>query len=188
MSDQYKNMADYELVALYKQTSNQEYLAVLYQRYADLVFGVCFKYLKNADAAADAGLDIYEQLVQKVLKHDIEIFKGWLHTLSRNHCLMQLRSQKNKYTVELPDHLMQLEETVHLNGIMAKEAHLNQLEGCLDLLKPDQQKVVRLFYLEEKCYQDISKETDLEWNKVRSLIQNGRRNLKICMEEHGISN
>lgn len=160
-------------------------LAILYQRYADLVFGVCLKYLKDADAAADAGLDIYEELVNKVIKHDIGYFKGWLHTLTRNHCLMKLRSQKNKRTVDLPGHLMQTEDTVHLNGVMEREDHLNRLEGCIELLNPDQKKVVQLFYLEEKCYNDITALTGLEWNMVRSHIQNGRRNLKLCMDQYG---
>ncbi len=169
----------------YKKTGDQVLLATLYQRYSDLVFGVCMKYLKDPDAAADAGLDIYEELVTKVLKHEIEYFKGWLHTLTRNHCLMKLRSQKNKRTVDLPDHLMQTEETVHLNGVMEKEDQFNRLEGCIEQLNPEQKKVVQLFYLEEKCYNDITSITGLEWNMVRSHIQNGRRNLKLCMEQHG---
>ena len=184
--ESYYNLPDHELVTMYKQTTDQHLLAALYQRYADLVFGVCLKYLKDSDAAADAGIDIYEELVFKVLKHEIENFKGWLHALSRNHCLMKLRSQKNKRTVGIEDHLMQIEEPVHLNGIMEKEAHLNQLHVCIEQLNLDQKKVVQLFYLEEKCYNEIVASTGLEWNAVRSHIQNGRRNLKICIEQNGI--
>jgi RNA polymerase sigma-70 factor (ECF subfamily) len=173
-------------VQLYKQHGDQRYLATLYQRYADLVFGVCLKYLKDSEAAADAGLDIYEELVQKLLKHEVTHFKAWLHTLTRNHCLMKLRSAKGKRIVELPEHLMQSDEAVHLNGVLEKEAHLTQMEKCLEQLNSDQQKTVRLFYLEEKCYNDIVAITGLEWNMVRSHIQNGRRNLKNCMEANGI--
>ena len=42
---------------------------------------------------------------------------------------------------------------------------------------------IRLFYLEGKCYNEIVEITGQEWNQVRSLIQNGRRNLKNCMEK-----
>lgn len=185
--ESYHHLADQELVVRYKQMADQRLLAILYQRYTDLVFGVCLKYLKDPDAAADAGLDIYEELVHKVLKHEIENFKGWLHTLSRNHCLMKLRRYKNKHTVSLQDHLMQIEENVHLEDIMKKEAHLDRLHGCIERLNPDQKKVVELFYLEDKCYNDIVALTGLEWNTVRSHIQNGRRNLKICIEQNEIS-
>jgi len=51
---------------------------------------------------------------------------------------------------------------------------------------PDEQKQsIQLFYLENKCYNEIVEETGIDWGKVRSLIQNGRRNLKICMEKNG---
>lgn len=180
----YQQLSDTELIALYKQSEDQQVLAILYQRYADLVFGVCLKYLKNVDDAMDAGTDIYEQLVKKVAKHEIENFKGWLHTLSRNHCLMKFRSEKNKRMVELPENLVQIEEAVHLNSEMGKEIQFKELEGCIERLNTDQKRVVELFYIQEKCYNDIVNETGIPWNTVRSQIQNARRNLKICMEEH----
>jgi RNA polymerase sigma-70 factor (ECF subfamily) len=43
-----------------------------------------------------------------------------------------------------------------------------------------------LFYLQGKCYNQVAAETGIEWNKIRSHIQNGRRNLKICMEKKNI--
>ena len=39
------------------------------------------------------------------------------------------------------------------------------------------------FTFKNKCYKEIAEATGIELNKVRSFIQNGRRNLKICMEE-----
>ena len=186
LSATYQQLPDDELVQQYKQQKDQQLLAVLYQRYSGLVFGVCLKYLKDAEAAADASLDIYEELVQKVVKYEIDNFKGWLHTLTRNHCLMKLRSGKGKQTVELPEAVMQSEETVHLEEVMEKEANLTQLEACIDKLIAEQKQVVQLFYLQEKCYNDITTLTGLPWNTVRSHIQNGRRNLKICMEQYAL--
>jgi RNA polymerase sigma factor (sigma-70 family) len=77
---------------------------------------------------------------------------------------------------------MQSEENVHLNGELEKEENLKKLEYCLGTLSDEQRKVVKLFYLDGKCYNEIVELTGMEWNQVRSLIQNGRRNLKICME------
>jgi RNA polymerase sigma-70 factor (ECF subfamily) len=37
--------------------------------------------------------------------------------------------------------------------------------------------------MEGKCYNEIVELMGQEWNQVRSFIQNGRRNLKICMEK-----
>ena len=179
-----QSATDLELVALYKKSGELSVLGVLYERYMDLVYGVCLKYLKEGEAAKDATMQIFEELVLKLHKYEVENFKSWLHTLAKNHCLMQLRTPKNLKMVEFNTELMQTGEDVHLNGIFQKEEQLKQLEQCLETLTVEQKQSVELFYLQNKCYKEISEITGTEWNKVRSLIQNGRRNLKICMEKN----
>lgn len=98
---------------------------------------------------------------------------------------MALRTPKNMKTVEFKGELMQTEENLHLNGILEKEENFRKLEDCLGSLAAEQRDSIRLFYLEGKSYNEVASQTGLEWNKVRSLIQNGRRNLKNCMETTG---
>jgi RNA polymerase sigma-70 factor (ECF subfamily) len=177
-------LPDIDLVTLFKTSGDMEVLAVLFQRYMELVYGVCFKYLKNQEAAKDAVMQIFEELVDKLKKHEVDNFKSWLYTLSRNYCLMQLRTPKNLKTIEFKTDVMQSEEEAHLNGVMLKEENLQKLERCLQTLSAEQKVSVELFYLQNKCYKEIAEQTGLDWNKVRSYIQNGRRNLKICMEKN----
>jgi RNA polymerase sigma-70 factor (ECF subfamily) len=176
-------LPDRELVSLFRTSGNMEVLAVLFQRYMDLLYGVCLKYLKQPEPAKDAVMQIFEELVAKLPKHEVDNFKSWLYTLAKNYCLMQLRTPKNLKTTEFNPDGMQLEEEMHLNGIQVKEENLQKLERCLQTLSPEQKKAVELFYLQNKCYKEIAEATGIEWNKVRSFIQNGRRNLKICMEK-----
>lgn len=96
---------------------------------------------------------------------------------------MQLRTPKNMKTVEFKTELVQSEEDVHLNGVLEKEENLRKMEYCLSTLAEEQQESIRLFYLEGKSYNEIVALTGQEWNHIRSLIQNGRRNLKICMDK-----
>ena len=175
---------DLELVAAYRQSKDLKVLALLYQRYLDLLFGVCLKYLSDSEIAKDAVMDIFQELATKLPRHEISNFKGWLYTVAKNHCLMQLRaSSRTKLRPFDPD-LVQTAEDLHLNDIMEKEARLDRLSGCIETLSADQKTVVSLFYLENKCYKEIETVTGFDWNKVRSLIQNGRRNLRLCMQRH----
>lgn len=176
-------LPDKELADQYRASGNMEVLGVLYQRYMDLLYGVCLKYLKNPEPAKDAVIQIFEELVDKLRKHEVDNVKSWLYTLAKNHCLMQLRTPKNLKTTEFKPEGMQLEEDVHLNGVLLREENLDRLERCLQTLSKEQKVTVELFYLQNKCYKEIAEETGLDWNKVRSYIQNGRRNLKICMEK-----
>jgi RNA polymerase sigma factor (sigma-70 family) len=177
------SLTDKELLMQYKNSDDLAVLGDLYQRYMELVYGVCLKYMKDSEKAKDCVMVIFEELVTKLKKHEVDNFKSWLYQLAKNHCLMQLRTPKNLKTVELPASLMQSEENVHLNGVLEKEENFKKLEYCLGTLSEEQREVVKLFYLDGKCYNEITEATGMEWNKVRSLIQNGKRNLKICMEE-----
>ncbi|OQY94445.1 MAG: RNA polymerase subunit sigma-70 [Sphingobacteriales bacterium UTBCD1] len=174
---------DKDLILLYRQKGELSVLGELYQRYMELVYGVCLKYFKEPERAKDSVMMIFEELVTKLKKHEVENFKSWLYQLAKNHCLMQLRTPKNLKTVEINASFMQSEENVHLNGVLEKEDNLVKLEYCLGKLEEEQRKTIQLFYLEGKCYNEIADITGLDWNKVRSFIQNGRRNLKICMEK-----
>ncbi|MES2894075.1 MAG: sigma-70 family RNA polymerase sigma factor [Bacteroidota bacterium] len=175
--------SDQALVSAFKETGEVVHLSTLYQRYMDLVFGVCLKYLKDPDRSKDAVMDIFEELNTKLRVHEVENFKGWLHVLSRNHCLMQLRSPRNLKTSEFNPDFMQSADPGHLlNEVLEKEATFKRLEDCMAKLPADQLQSIRLFFEEKKCYNEIAEITGFEWNRVRSYIQNGKRNLKICLE------
>ena len=176
---------DEELLIQFQQDGDQNALASLFLRHKDLLYGVCLKYLSEAEAAKDATLSLYTELLQKLPYQQISNFRSWLYVVAKNYCLMQLRNSRKHRTVELQLHDVQSDDFVHLDSVLEKEAELKKLENCIEVLGEEQQKAIRLFYLHNKCYNEISDETGCDWNKVRSLIQNGRRNLKTCMEHNG---
>ncbi len=76
-------------------------------------------------------MQVFEELVQKLPKHQVDNFKSWLYTLAKNYCLMQLRTPKNLKTTEFKPDSMQSAEETHLNGVMLKEENLQKMERCL---------------------------------------------------------
>ncbi len=105
---------------------------------------------------------------------------------------MQLRKKENKNHIQLEgiisDDFMESDEDMHLiseNGeaISEKELLLQLMESGLDELEEKQKQCLKLFYLEEKCYKEIVEITEFDLKKVKSYIQNGKRNLKIYMEK-----
>ncbi len=178
-------LSDAELLEIYQQNLHQEVLAQLFLRYHELVYGTCIKYLTDQETAKDAVMNIYHELVEKVKLHSIDNFKSWLYVVTKNHCLMQIRKNKKSTTIDIDSQIMQSEDFSHLESVFEKERQLEKLGGCMEKLNEEQRRTVRLFYMENKCYNEITVMTGFDWNKVRSLVQNGRRNLKICMEDNG---
>jgi RNA polymerase sigma factor (sigma-70 family) len=181
----HKAVSDAELIQSYKRSGDLAVLGELYQPYMSLVFGVCLKYLKDRDESRDAVMQIFEKLVQSLKDHEVTHFKSWLYVLARNHCLMQLRAKKGKIFEEISPTFMEMEVSLHPGEEPGLEANLGKLEKCIETLGNEQKLCVKLFFLQEKCYKDITAETGFDLNQVKSYIQNGKRNLKLCMERHG---
>jgi RNA polymerase sigma-70 factor (ECF subfamily) len=177
-------LTDAKLLNIYQQDQQQDVLAQLFLRYTDLMYGTCMKYLQDEEAAKDAVMNIYHELQQKLHNQTIDNFKSWLYVVTKNHCLMQLRKNKKLPTKILDPESMQSEDFSHLESVFEKERQLDKLSLCMQKLNDEQRQTVHLFYLENKCYNEISASTGYDWNKVRSLVQNGRRNLKNCMEDN----
>jgi RNA polymerase sigma factor (sigma-70 family) len=176
---------DNDLIFLYKKTRDLSIIGELYSRYTSLVYGVCVKYLKDRDEAKDASMQLFEKLIDTLKSHEIENFKSWLYVSTRNHCLMQIRGKKGKFKEEIDALDVENQFILHPQEENELEENLDRLEECIKQLMDEQQKCVRLFYLNEKCYKEITVMTGFDLNQVKSFIQNGKRNLKICMEENG---
>ena len=178
------NSTDTELLQQYRDAGSLQILGELFSRQTPMVYGVCLKYLKDRDEAKDAVMQVFEKLVQTLRSHEIENFKSWLYVTSRNHCLMQIRSQKGKRTEEISPDVMESDYVLHLEEEPELERNLSKLEDCIQHLVNEQKQCVELFFLQQKCYKEITTSTGFDLNQVKSFIQNGKRNLKICVEKH----
>ena len=150
---------DNALISQYRAGGDLEVLGDLYRPYIPLVFGVCMKYLKHRERAEDAVMEIFEALVHKLQRHQVDYFKPWLHVLTRNHCLMILRSSEWKMQQQaenISDVFVELPAMAHHdNGINMSEVDLQSLKACIEQLKNEQQQCISLFYLEERSYREI---------------------------------
>lgn len=176
----YKLKTDEELVTLYKLDRSSLCIAVIYERYGHLVMGTCMKYLKNEVESQDITMQIFEELHSKLLKHEINYFKSWLYMVTKNECFMFLRKSKSQNTTDFSESY-DVEQTIE--DVQSKEKSLELLENAIEDLKPEQKRCVKLFYLEEKSYQQISAELNLSLMQVKSAIQNGKRNIKLQLQK-----
>ncbi len=185
------NLSDEVLLSEYKRSGDNKYTGELFKRYAPLVLGVCMKYLKNIDEAQDTTMVVFEKLLSELRHTDVQHFKSWLYMVAKNQCLMQLRKQKGKETVALEaestendDSGMENEPFGHLDDIDLKEVKLQHLETGITTLNEEQRICIDLFYLQDKSYVEVAAITGYDLSKVKSYIQNGKRNLKIYLDKN----
>jgi RNA polymerase sigma-70 factor (ECF subfamily) len=179
--------SDDVLLREFSLTGDLEVLGELYSEYMHLVYGVCLKYLKNRDDSKDAVMHIFEKLITEIPRQKIENFRSWLYVVTKNYCLMQLRSQKafeEKAHEWMTDPTIFMENDVDLHPI-DEEAPITDkaLEDCIERLKDKQKECINQFYYQSRCYNEIAENLHLEEKEVKSHLQNAKRNLKLCLEE-----
>lgn len=177
-------LTDEELLFQFKKSGRNEYFGELYNRYIPLLYGFCLKYLQHPEKAEDAVMQLFEDLLLKINTYEIDTFRTWIYTVVRNHCLQILRKENRETIVRLEVEFMESDEVLHL---LEDENEDNEqkdaLKNCLEKLPEKQQTCIHCFFMDEMSYIDISEQTGFPPNKVKSYIQNGKRNLKLCMEK-----
>ncbi len=182
--DKYSGFTDDQLITSYKETSDNQFVGILYERYGHLVLGLCFKYLKNKDDASDAVSQIFVKLLEDLKKHKISFFKSWLYVYSKNYCLMELRKRQSslKRELDLNENTVMLMDYSNPEHLKEKESQIERMEKAIATLNTEQKTCIELFYLQDKSYNEIVVITGYSANDVKSYIQNGKRNLKLKLE------
>lgn len=184
LPEKYDHITDAELLQNFYKDHDNKWLGILLPRYTLLLLGVCMKYLKNEEDARDCVQQIFLKVINELRKYEVEYFKSWIYMIAKNHCLMKLRDHKN-VTVELREHA-----TVAANvetdkkQYIEKDELLQRMETALNKLNPDQKLCVKLFYLQKKSYSEVAEITGFSMMQVKSYLQNGKRNLKLLMENN----
>lgn len=175
--------SDEELLTLLRKTNDLSYFQQLYERYIPLIYGLALKYLKDGQSAQDAVIDIYENLADKITKYEIEVFKNWIYSVTKNHCFAILKENKKEIIVNFDSNLVESDVTITLLDENNDEEKLEAVNDCVKQLPEPQRIAITAFFFDNKSYAEIVDETGYQLKSVKSYIQNGRRNLKICIEK-----
>lgn len=175
------NLSNEELFERYRNGHQAAYFHELYRRYIPMLYGLCLKYLGNEQDAQDAVMDLFESLNGKIRNYEITNFHSWLYTVAKNHCLLKIRKEKQVFFEDINETIMENGDFFTLLDEEKSNEDTSALEYCMTELSVEQRKSIEFFYYENKSYADIVSITGYTLDKVKSYIQNGKRNLKNCI-------
>jgi RNA polymerase sigma factor (sigma-70 family) len=184
IKDNFDHITDQELLDRFHADHNNEWLGILLRRYTLLLLGVCMKYLKNEEEAKDSVQQVFLKAITELHKYKVAYFKSWIYMVAKNHCLMKLRDRQGKSSVTLTEHMIiASDEESGQQQHLEKDQLLDRMTAALEELSPEQKLCVTLFYLGKHSYHEISRQTGFTLMQVKSHIQNGKRNLKIALDQ-----
>jgi RNA polymerase sigma factor (sigma-70 family) len=180
----YKAYTDEQLLEIYQQNYDNSIIGELFKRYSLMLYGICFKYFKDDALAKDTISEILELLLEKTKGQQIVFFKSWLYTVSKNHIFKKIKTNNGLKTIDIENISGKFMENQPELTLINNEEKSELLQKALSNLNEEQHTCIELFYYQQKSYQEVASITGYELNKVKSAIQNGKRNLKIFMEEN----
>lgn len=183
-------LSDEELLTIYLKNEDKYVLEELFGRHVRFVIAVCMKYMRNEEMAKDMAMHVFEKVMADLNRFEIRNFRSWLHVVTKNYCLMQLRTGNNNRFIGWENeketaHIMENITSLHPDNESGTEMRLGQLEKAIETLDLPQKQCIELFYLNEKSYKEVADITGFSMNEVKSYIQNGKRNLKNILVSQG---
>ncbi len=152
--------------------NREEELVQLYERHVNMVYRLCYLYLKNSVDAEDAVQSIFLKLLKsKIIFNDHEHEKAWLIVAAKNYCKDIFKSWWRKHRVDLND----LAE----NSKVVQDVEVGDVIAKLLALPQKYKIVLYLFYFEEYAAKEIAELLNSNESTVRTQLQRGRERLKM---------
>ncbi|HMQ44276.1 MAG: sigma-70 family RNA polymerase sigma factor [Aequorivita sp.] len=164
-----------EIVTLLER-GDKKAITLLYDNYADALYGVIKKIIADDDTAQDVLQESFIKIWRYSKKYDPDKAKlfTWLYRIAYNTAIDKVRSQKNKDGNEVQI------ETSNVYKISADE--LNQdvmdMQKHLGSLDEKYQIVINALFFEGMTQQEASEELDIPLGTIKSRLKIGLRELK----------
>lgn len=150
----------------------QQEIIELYTRHVEMVYRICFMFLKNKADAEDATQDIFIKMIQKNYQFENSNHeKATLIVASQNHC-KNILSHWSRKNVEYDPNFFEDKKSEEAGEI---------LQQVLEL-PPRYKLPIYLYYYEGYKTDEIARILKINSSTLRSRLKKGRKLLKMAME------
>ena len=146
---------------------------LFYERYAQVVFNLCIRILRDEAEAQDVLQEIFLQIWRDAERFDASraSVKTWLFTIARSRALDRYRSRKtvrDRMEEQTEDQLQQIPDQADLQGTSVSQQYVL---GALAQLTPEQRFVLELSYYEGLTQEEIAERLKEPLGTVKSRIR-----------------
>jgi RNA polymerase sigma-70 factor (ECF subfamily) len=178
---------DNEIITRVLRGEHQLY-ADLVTRYQNFVFTLALRYTPIREDAEEIAQDVFVK-AYKALKdfRGESKFSTWLYSIVNSTSITFLRKKKldissldNEHVFEQADNK---DSGMNANQVEVK-SKVEMVTKAIQLLSPDDAKLITLFYKAEQSLEEIARILDMETNTVKVKLHRARTRLKEKMEKY----
>ncbi|MFD2568642.1 RNA polymerase sigma factor [Pseudotenacibaculum haliotis] len=178
-------LSDEELVAKIVRTNDTHLFAVLYDRYASVVYNKCYGFANSKEEAEDLTHDVFIRLFVK-----LRTFKGaskfstWLYSFTYNFCVNYVQRNSNKKKEKVTVVTDQIKEDASVEEI--DDATLfalrsDQLAKAMQMIDPNDKMILLMKYQDDMSIKEISQLLELGESAVKMRLKRAKEKVvQIC--------
>ncbi|MDO6676398.1 RNA polymerase sigma-70 factor (ECF subfamily) [Tenacibaculum gallaicum] len=173
-----KKISDEDLVRKIVEKNDTHLFAVLYDRYAGVVYNKCYGFSKSKEEAQDLTHDVFIRLFVK-----LRTFKGkskfstWLYSFTYNFCVnyVQRNKEKKKERVTVvTDEIREESNIDDIDDATLFELKSDKLAKALEMISPLEKMILLMKYQDEMSIKDISIGLDLGESAVKMRLKRAK--------------
>jgi len=188
-----KTMSDQQL-ALAVQSGDRAAAQVLMERYADGLFGLALRLLRNREDAAEVAQEAMVKALARIETYDASRpFSPWVYRIARNLCIDRHRKKKTSYEIdeERDAAPVQTEGTnIYRRSpdALVHQQQLNEaLEEALGELGEIYREIIILYHYEHMTYREIAEHLEIPEGTVMNRLFRARKKMLAALTAKGIS-
>ena len=146
------------------------------------VYRLAYRLTGNPHDAEDLTQEVFVRVFRSLSSYTPGTFEGWLHRITTNLFLDQVRRKARIRFDALPDDAERLPSTDRGPAQVYDETHFDHdVQAALDALPPDFRAAVVLCDLEGLSYEEIAATLGVKIGTIRSRIHRGRSQLRAAL-------
>ena len=146
------------------------------------VYRLAYRLTGNPHDAEDLTQEVFVRVFRSLASYTPGTFEGWLHRITTNLFLDQVRRKARIRFDALPDDAERLPSRERGPAQVYDETHFDHdVQAALDALPPDFRAAVVLCDLEGLSYEEIAATLGVKIGTIRSRIHRGRSQLRAAL-------
>jgi len=173
-----------ELLSLLKQ-GNEQAFEKIYDSYSSRLFGNVFKMVKSETTTQEILQDVFIKIWLNRASIDLDkSFRSYLFRIAENQVYDFFRKASRDKKIQAQLFAAATEEYEHIETMIHKKENDLLLQKAIDSLSPQRQQIFRSIKLDNKSYEEVSRELGISVSTISDHIVKANKAIREFIFTH----
>ena len=173
-----------ELLSLLKQ-GNEQAFEKIYKLYSSRLFGNVFRMVKSETTTQEILQDVFIKIWNNRDSIDLEkSFRSYLFRIAENKVYDFFRKASRDKKIQVQLFAVATEEYEHIETMIHRKENALLLQKAIDSLSPQRQQIFRLIKLDNKSYEEVSRQLGISVSTISDHIVKANKAIREFIFKH----